>query len=41
MAEICLKVESLNGNTAKEDLQNLVSRLENIYKMTFDELKKI
>jgi len=41
MAEICLKVESLNGKTSKEDLQNLIDRLENIYKLTLEELKKI
>jgi len=41
LAEICLRVESLNGNHSKEELQNLIERLENIYKLTFEELKKV
>lgn len=41
LAEICFKVESLNGNNSKEELQSLIERLDNIFRLTFEELKKI
>jgi CheY-like chemotaxis protein/HPt (histidine-containing phosphotransfer) domain-containing protein len=41
LAEICFKVESLNGHNSKEELQSLIERLDNIYLLTFEELKKI
>lgn len=41
LAEICFKVESLNGNNSKEELQSLIDRMDNIFRLTFEELKKI
>jgi CheY-like chemotaxis protein/HPt (histidine-containing phosphotransfer) domain-containing protein len=41
LAEICFKVESLNGNNSKEELQSLIERMDNIFRLTFEELKKI
>ena len=41
LAEVCIMVESLNGNNTREELESLIDRLDNIYKLTHDELKKI
>ncbi|MCX6158341.1 MAG: response regulator [Ignavibacteriae bacterium] len=41
LAEICFKVESMNGNSSKEELQSLIERMDNIFLLTFEELKKI
>jgi len=41
LAEICYKVESQNGNSSLAELDNLIQRLDNIYQLTLDELKKI
>ncbi|MCE1166177.1 MAG: response regulator, partial [Bacteroidetes bacterium] len=41
LAEVCIMVESLNGNNTKEELESLIERLDNIYKLTQEELKKI
>jgi PAS domain S-box-containing protein len=41
LAEVCIMVESLNGNNTREELESLINRLDNIYKLTYDELKKI
>jgi signal transduction histidine kinase/CheY-like chemotaxis protein len=39
LAELCFKIESINGNDFKE-ITNLVDRLENIYKLTSIELNQ-
>jgi signal transduction histidine kinase/CheY-like chemotaxis protein/HPt (histidine-containing phosphotransfer) domain-containing protein len=40
LAEMCLKLESING-TEKSDLKKIIERLENIYKLTSIELKQL
>jgi PAS domain S-box-containing protein len=41
LAEVCVKVESCNGNTNIEELSQLIDRLEDIYKLTYEELKQL
>lgn len=41
LAEICFKLETLNGSHSKDETATLLERIDNIYKLTLDELKKI
>ena len=41
LAEICIKLESFNGNYEKDEMDNLINRLENIYGLTSYELKQL
>jgi len=41
LAEVCLKVEAINGNHSYEELAQLIERLDNIYKLTHEELKQL
>jgi len=41
LAEICIKLESFNGNYEKNEMDKLISRLENIYELTSYELKQL
>lgn len=40
IADICLKIESLNGNTTHSELSALVNRIDSVYKITINEFKK-
>jgi len=41
LAEICLRVENLNGSKPPEEVDALVKRLQDIYNLTYKELKNI
>lgn len=41
LAEICIKLESFNGNYDMGDMIKLIQRLENIYELTSYELKQL
>lgn len=41
LAEVCVKVESMDGRPDIDELAKLVERLENIYDLTLDEIKKL
>jgi CheY-like chemotaxis protein len=41
LAEVCVKVESIDGKPEDEIIAKLVERLENIYDLTLTEIKKL
>jgi CheY-like chemotaxis protein len=41
LAEICLKIENFNGSKPVKEVEPLVKRLQDIYKLTYEELKSI
>lgn len=41
LAEICLRMENLNGSKPADEVENLVKRLQDIYNLTYQELKNI
>lgn len=41
LAEICLKVENLNGSKSPAEVETLLKRLQDIYNLTYEELKNI
>lgn len=41
LAEVCVKVESLDTNLDIDEVKNLVERVENIYKLTLQEIKQL
>ncbi|MFA7360743.1 MAG: response regulator [Candidatus Kapaibacterium sp.] len=40
LADICLKIESLNGNATRNELTALINRIDSVYKITINEFKK-
>ncbi|MFA5011144.1 MAG: response regulator [Ignavibacteria bacterium] len=40
LADICLKIESLNGNATRSELATLINRIDSVYKITINELIK-
>ncbi len=40
LSDICLKIESLNGSSTHNELTTLVNRIDSVYKITINELKK-
>ncbi|MCX6160834.1 MAG: response regulator [Ignavibacteriae bacterium] len=41
LAEVCVNLESLNGNSSAEKLSKIIERIENIYQLTSQELEKL
>jgi PAS domain S-box-containing protein len=41
LAEVCVKVESIDGKPDIDDIEKLVERVENIYNLTMAEIKKL
>lgn len=40
LADICMKIESLNGNTTRSELTTLINRIDSVYKITINDLIK-
>lgn len=41
LAEVCVKVESINGKPKDDEIAKLIERLENIYKLTLEEIEQL
>ncbi|MDQ1266536.1 MAG: hypothetical protein QG635_1688 [Bacteroidota bacterium] len=41
LAEVCVNLESLNGNISNEKLSKIIERIENIYQLTSQELERL